>query len=391
MAGRPRPGPACEPIRLVLGAEAPERPLRVTIVDTSDHDRGSMRRYAVLVSSALLEAAPGRVTARNVSVGLPRSLSAKVPSRLRTAVHHGWVLISVVVRRRQLAADVVHLADGSHAYLLRLLPRPRVVTVHDIIPLLQIRGILGGRPPSRMARRLIAAALRSLRSADRILAVSVATAEDVKRHVSLDERRVQVLPLAPVAAFTDSPRWALPPADGVRLILHVGSDAFYKNREGVIRIFARLRPSRRLRLVMVGPRPDGALQRVIEQQAVSSDIEWRQDVDDSTLADLYRQAALLLFPSHYEGFGWPVLEAMAVGCPIVCSEALAGVAEDGAVVAPATDEAALAIACASILDDPTFALALSERARRRAAVFSRARLGNTLVEHYQAAARQALD
>jgi glycosyltransferase involved in cell wall biosynthesis len=374
----------------VLETKGSARPVRVTIVDTSDRDRGSMSRYAGLVSSALLEAAAGRVTARNVSVGMPQGLSAKVPARLRAMVHHGWVLISVLVRRSQLvAADVVHLADGSHGYLLRLLPRPCVATVHDIIPVLQMRGLLGGRPPSRLARRLIAATLRSLGSADRILADSAATAQDLKRHASVDQERVQVLPLAPVAAFTDSPPWTLPSSDGVRLVLHVGNDAFYKNREAVVRVFARLKQARRLRLVMVGPHPDEALQRVIAEHALSSEIEWRQAVADADLAELYRQAALLLFPSRYEGFGWPVLEAMAVGCPIACSEALASLAGDGAVVAPAADDAAFALACESILDDPVFATALSERARRRASVFSRGRLGSGLVECYLATARQA--
>lgn len=344
-----------------------------------------MSRYAALLSAALAEAAPGRIDARHVRLGLPRGLLRRVPAPLRSMVHHLWAVTAAVTRGRQAPADVVHLVDGSHAYLLWLLPRPRVATVHDLIPLLQMRGTLGGRPPSRLARRLIAASVRALGSADGIVADSRATAEDLKRHASVEEGRVEVVPLAPVAAFTDGPPWAPSSAEATRAILHVGNDAFYKNREGVIRVFARIKPSRRLRLIMVGPPPDGGLKRLIAQYALSPDIEWRQDVTDGALADLYRRAALLLFPSAYEGFGWPVLEAMAMGCPVVCSEALTDLAGDGALVAPASDDAALAAACASILDDAALAVDLSQRARERASVFTRVRLGTALIGCYEAA------
>jgi glycosyltransferase involved in cell wall biosynthesis len=98
----------------------------------------------------------------------------------------------------------------------------------------------------------------------------------------------------------------------VPYILHVGGDTWYKNRPGVLRIYLEVR--RRLgslapNLIMVGP-------TLITQ---IPEVHFLQNITDSALLDLYRNAALLLFPSLYEGFGWPVVEAHACGCPAVVS------------------------------------------------------------------------
>jgi glycosyltransferase involved in cell wall biosynthesis len=95
-------------------------------------------------------------------------------------------------------------------------------------------------------------------------------------------------------------------------LLHVGSDTWYKNRRGVLRIYREVR--RRLgraapNLIMVG----SALEPKVPG------VHYLEVVTDTMLADLYRNAALLLFPSLYEGFGWPVVEANACGCPAVVS------------------------------------------------------------------------
>ena len=95
-------------------------------------------------------------------------------------------------------------------------------------------------------------------------------------------------------------------------LLHVGSDTWYKNRRGVLRIYGEVR--RRLGraapdLIMVGS--------ALEPKAPG--VHYLEEVTDTMLADLYRNAALLLFPSLYEGFGWPVVEANACGCPAVVS------------------------------------------------------------------------
>ncbi|MBS0231494.1 MAG: glycosyltransferase, partial [Proteobacteria bacterium] len=96
---------------------------------------------------------------------------------------------------------------------------------------------------------------------------------------------------------------------------------FYKNREQVLRIFAGLDRSLARRLVMLGPKPTASLLEMAGQLDLHDSVEWHEDAGDETLAEWYRRATVLVFPSLYEGYGWPVLEAMALGLPVVSSNA----------------------------------------------------------------------
>ena len=104
-------------------------------------------------------------------------------------------------------------------------------------------------------------------------------------------------------------------------VFHVGHNGHYKNRAGVIRVFARIRAQTPARLVMAGPPPTAALRDLVKALHVEGDVEFVENPDDAQLFRIYRDAAVFLFPSIYEGFGWPPLEAMALGCPVVCSTA----------------------------------------------------------------------
>jgi glycosyltransferase involved in cell wall biosynthesis len=100
-------------------------------------------------------------------------------------------------------------------------------------------------------------------------------------------------------------RWGLPTEP---YVLHVGGAQWYKNRPGVLAIHAALRSrlgARAPKLLMVGP------------SCADAAVETRSGVDNQTLAALYSGAELLLFPSLEEGFGWPIIEAQACGCPVI--------------------------------------------------------------------------
>jgi len=101
-------------------------------------------------------------------------------------------------------------------------------------------------------------------------------------------------------------------------------------------------------------------------------VDWRRGVDDASLATLYRGAVALALPSRYEGFGMPVVEAMAHGCPVVTSTAacLPEVAGGAAVLVPPDDVDALAAALAALLGDDARRAALTASGRKRAAAFS---------------------
>ncbi|MFQ6537966.1 MULTISPECIES: glycosyltransferase family 4 protein [Aphanothece] len=294
-------------------------------------------------------------------------------------------------RSSQVKADVVHWLDGSHAYQAAGLPWSRtLITVHDLIPALQAEGHFPGvEPPGWAARQLVAASLRALRRAGAVCAVSQATAADLQR---LGGRQVDaVVPLC--LRLLPSPAVATAPLPRP-YILHVGHSGFYKNRPAVIAVFAALAPSfPQLQLVLAGGAATDALRRQIDRLGLTERVHWHSAPSDAELVLLYRQASLLLFPSLYEGFGWPPLEAMALGCPVVCSNAgsLPEVVGSAALTCSPEDHEGLIHAAKRLLCNRSLRVHLIEQGRTNTARFSLDRMGHAYASLYGRLYREKVD
>ena len=352
---------------------------RIILVDTAPRgQRGSMTRYADLMLASL---GPGRV--ERVRVALPRWVGALFGPRLGTWVQHVWRFTVGRVWLATRRADVYHVLDGSFAYVAEWLDPARcVVTCHDLIPQLQVAGRIPGKPgPAAVA--VMNRSVGVLRKVRRVVAISENTRLDAIRLGGVAPDRISVVPLAL------APEWfhgglVVKTSDVLPVLLHVGNSASYKNRAGVIRVFGKVREVMPARLVMVGTRPDPWIRQLAASCGVEPDIEWIPSADDERLKALYRSAALFLFPSLYEGFGWPVLEAMACGCPVVCSSAasLPEVAGDAALLAPAEDEAGLAKHCLALLTQSGLAEQYRSAGVARASGFTVSRLAEGLRKAY---------
>ena len=364
-------------------------PITVGVVATHPpDDPGSMRRYGELLCRclALEGGGTGGCRSRMVHVGLASGVRRALGTRVGTWCNHAWSFARARAAFARRRVDLWHLVDGSCGYLVPALTRaPVVVTAHDLIPWLQTQGAFPGSPaPSRWGRRLIVQGLRGLARAERIVAVSANTRRDLARAGIVPER-VDVVYSAVAPEFLreePAPDTGAAGPDAAPRILHVGNSGFYKNRPAVLRTFAQVarRLGRPVTLQLVGPPETADEREVIRAEAIGDAVSRTGAGPDEALRRHYHGAALLLFPSLYEGFGWPPLEAMACGCPVVCSRAasLPEVVGDAALTAAPDDEDALARHCLDVLLHPEVAQRLRQRGRQRAAEFSVTRMADGL-------------
>ena len=234
-------------------------------------------------------------------------------------------------------------------------PAPNAVTMHDVAPFAF---------PARYPRRRAAEQepfLRSARIGRRFAADSVFTRAQMGELLGIDPDAVAVVPLAADAAFSPG-AFAAPPESlrGVPYLLYVGAVEPRKNTERLAEAWRRAFPRGGVRLAFVAPHaPDG----VIALPAL----------DRSALVDCYRGAIALAFPSLYEGFGLPALEAMACGTPVVASRraSLPEVCGEAALyIDDPEDVEEIARALRSIVEDAALRTRLREAGLRRAATFS---------------------
>lgn len=207
------------------------------------------------------------------------------------------------------------------------------------------------------------------RRALKVLTVSAFSAGELSRHAGIAPDRLAVVPnaadhmagLAPAADALE--RFGLAPGG---YVFALGSRARAKNLAGLAAAMARL-PEPRPPLVTAG----GRNARIFADAGALDGLRELGPVDDATLKALYQGALCLVFPSFYEGFGLPPLEAMTAGCPVVASRAasLPEVCADAALYVDPHDPADIAAAIARLAGDPDLRADLVARGRRRAADF----------------------
>jgi glycosyltransferase involved in cell wall biosynthesis len=251
---------------------------------------------------------------------------------------------------------------------------PTVVTVHDLSYLAHPEWLSW-----RVRFTLNQLVPRSVRAAARVIAISEFTKQDLIQRYGLSPEKIVVVPLAAGANFTPQPDAAAQPLPaGMRepFILAVGNLEPRKNLATLIQAFAELVRQQKFagQLVIAGKatyrgeEAAGAVARLgLEGRVIFTGF-----VDDATLRVLYNRATLFAYPSLYEGFGLPLLEAMACGCPVVASNATAipQTAGDAAILVDPTSVAALTAAMARIVADPELARRMSAQGKAQAARFS---------------------
>jgi glycosyltransferase involved in cell wall biosynthesis len=221
---------------------------------------------------------------------------------------------------------------------------------------------------------------RCIRWTDLILTISESSKQDIVEYLGFPDERVIVTPLASRYGFDYRAMVPLQSIAGYDLsrpyILFVSTIEPRKNILGLIDAFDDLKATQKIDhdLVLVGQKGwlyESIFQR-IEQSPYRNQIHHLNYLSDDDVVDLYRQADVFVYPSHYEGFGLPVLEAMTLGCPVVCSNnsSLPEVAGDAAVLVDAHDAIAIGAGIAQVVGDRSFRQQLIARGLVQARQFS---------------------
>jgi glycosyltransferase involved in cell wall biosynthesis len=293
-------------------------------------------------------------------------------------------------RARGLRLDVLHCPV---ALAPPRSPAPLVLTLHDAMAWDHPGWLTRG---NAVQQRL--AFPRAARRAARILSPSEFTRSRVIELLDLEPEVVDVTPEGVDERFCPGP-------GSDRLLRRLGIDGPYllsvgalqprKNLEAALRAFERLvRDGAEHRLVLAGGRgwSVAGLLGAVESSQVASRIVMTGRLADEDLIDLYRAADCFVFPSRYEGFGLPPLEAMACGTPVVCSNcaSLPEVVGDAALLVDPDDEQAIEAALADVISSPQRRTELSARGRERAGLFTWSRCaGLTSAAYERALARGA--
>jgi glycosyltransferase involved in cell wall biosynthesis len=363
-------------------------------------ETGGMEVYArELIPELLAQAPPGtRFTAfvnrEAAAAGGPWGEmvpAVTVPVRARNRVQ--WVLgeqAPLPIQAARAGVELVH-SLGSTAPLWGRFHR--VATVHDLIYARFPDAHAGLR--DRGMRVLVP---WGARRSDRVIADSQNTREDLIRLLGVSAGRIDVVPLGLGAVRRETPlpepqtraRFGL----GERqVLLSVSAKRPHKNLSRLIGALARIAPERRPILVLPGypTEHERELRAHAAGVGVQQDVRFPGWVSADELEGLWAVAAAFAFPSLYEGFGLPVLEAMARGVPVACSNAssLPEVVADAALLFDPCDEIAIATAIERLLADPLEAGRLRALGRERARLFTWRRTARLTLDSYARAAGAA--
>jgi glycosyltransferase involved in cell wall biosynthesis len=253
------------------------------------------------------------------------------------------------------------------------LPCQSVMTFYDVVPLLYPEYL-----PSWWAKPLFNLTARlALRRAAGIITISQSARDDLLSFFSLPKRKVWVTPLGVDQRFKQlkdeliadlRQRYRLPP----RYILHLGINKPHKNLVHLLEVFSRLDTETKLLLAGREDARYPQAHQVAEQLSLAKRVLFLGEVADDDLPLLYSGATLFVFPSLYEGFGLPVLEAMACGTPVVCSNSssLPEIVGDAAIMLDPLDQEAWLATIRELLQSEALREKMRAKGLQRARMFS---------------------
>lgn len=363
------------------------RPLTSSQAGVATYCRGLLHGFSVIPEAASLR------LALYAKAPPPDGLALGAHVQWRTMPSRLWLPIAAP---RALTAGRVDLFHGTNHMAPPWSPVPTVITLHDLTALTMPHH-------HNWRNRLLSVPqmLASVRRATRLIADSQSTADDLARLPGVDPARIHVIPLAPAPGLAPAtPASIREVAQRLRLpdekfLLFLGALEPRKNVVTLIRALAELRAAGddQTRLVIAGAqgwRNDDVWQEV-RRLGLQQGVHVLGYVPAHDLPALYGAATALVYPSLFEGFGLPPLEAMACGTPVVCSNtsSLPDVVGDAALMVDPLSAAALAGALRRVLDSADLRATLRAAGLARAALFTWERTARETLRVYRDAVTAA--
>jgi glycosyltransferase involved in cell wall biosynthesis len=352
----------------VIAGKKVGSPTRVAIIcDYAEEQWPSMDLVAEMLLDNLRRHHFTGIRAERIRPGFVRRLSRK--GRVNSLTFNADRVLNRMfdypryIRRIRNDFDLFHIMDHSYSQLVHELPPGRTaVTCHD---LRTFRCLLEPQAErrSKLFRMMSHRILKGLQRAARVACDSQATAAELLRHRLVQPDRVAVIPngVAPIYSPLPDPiadqqasRLLGAPDPGAIELLNVGSTISRKRIDVVLYVLAAAhRKCERTRLIRIGGRLTAAQYALASSLGISDSIVELPFLTSSTLAAVYRRAMLAIFPTEAEGFGLPLLEAMACGTSVLASDipALREVGGDAVVYAPPGDLKQWIAATRTLMDE----------------------------------------
>jgi len=300
---------------------------------------------------------------------------------------------------KKTGGDINHITDHVHAYLVRYVPAERtIVTCHDLTTFVHPQNITSTSLCPSITTKIFQHSISCLHEAVRVIAVSENTKRDILEYSRCTPDQIRVIYHGVDSIFNESAdegkvvafRKKFAP-DASKLVLHVGLNTPYKNVETVLRVLHLLNTDKRqnVRLIKIGADFTAEQQKLIFDLGLTDRVTHLGKIPAEDLVVAYHSCDVLLFPSIYEGFGWPPLEAMACGTPVVASTtgAIPEVVGDAGILQEPTAVGNIAEAVAGLLNNADLRKHMTASGIRRARLFTWKRSISQLAAVYEEIAR----
>lgn len=239
-----------------------------------------------------------------------------------------YILFPFILLKATRWADVVHICDHGNAMYANMLgDKPNVVTCHDLLAIQSALGEISNQKTGftgRIFQRWISSGLRN---AQHVVCVSEQTRSELQRllgvpnkhcSVALNCLNYQYHPMGTDDAVQRLKQYGID--QSTQFFVHVGGNQWYKNRLGIVQLFIQLAvlpQYKNAHLILAGKHWPDDLRVLVHESGFADRIHELTNADNEDIRALYSSAEALLFPSLQEGFGWPIAEAQACGCPVV--------------------------------------------------------------------------